>query len=74
MKTWIVTDSRGKRHEVTADYIAGAAGEKTFIVKGEANMGIMAAFTAPVAVIPKEDKPVLILPLAFMEKLMRKFQ
>lgn len=73
MKTWIVTDSRGKRHEVTADYIAGAAGEKTFVVDGERNAGWVAAFTAPVAIVPKEDKPVLIPPLALMEKLMRRF-
>ena len=73
MPTWIVTDSRGKRHEVTADYIAGASGEKTFVVKGEPNLGIVAAFTAPVAVMPKGESGYLIPSLAFLAKIWRKY-
>ena len=56
LRTWIVIDRDGDRHEVIAHYIAQptTGGYTNFIIDGEANMGIMHTFHSPRSITLKE--------------------
>ena len=58
LHTWIVIDSDGDRHEVTAHYITqpSLGGYTNFIIDGEANMGIMHSFYSPKSITLKEPQ------------------
>lgn len=78
MTTWIVTDSRGKHHEVMAEKMEIIGKNIVLRNAGSPFSENVAVFHEPVAIMPKPDSDscgdgILIPPLAFLQKMLRKF-
>jgi hypothetical protein len=76
MTTWTVTDSRGKRHEVTAEKMEFIGKNVILRNAGSPFSENVAVFCDPVAIVPGSDscgKEELIRPLALILHKWRKY-
>jgi len=57
LHTWLIIDSDGDRHEVTAHYIAQGVGSgyTSFVLRDHANAGVISTFYHPVSVELKQE-------------------